>query len=216
LRDLIGSLEVIGEGRRGPGNIILGVPGDIPDMVSPLAGVIAYGMLETTLDVFSITVREEAGRQVDVEIVSRRGGEIPEHFEEKRRWTYSLWGPGMPSPDAGGTVREIRLDSRTVLALASGERRIWVWEGTGETVRLVPITGFSDGVMQARDVRDPATALRSSLLFERLGEYTDEDLRRGFARYNALHPKVALAPVPEVHHRRGWRGMIARWFRKAG
>ena len=45
--------------------------------------VIAYGMVETTRDAFTITVREEVAAQINVEIVSRRGEEIPDHFEEK-------------------------------------------------------------------------------------------------------------------------------------
>ncbi len=213
-RELLAELVVIGEGRRGPGNVILGVPGAEPDLLSPLPGVVAYGMVETTLDAFTVTVREERGGQVDVEIVSRRGDVLPPHFEEKRRWTYSLWEPGLPSPDTGAPVQEVRIDPRTVLALASGERRIWVWEETGGAVRPVPITNFFNALMQVKRIRDPAMALRSDLLFERPGAATETDLRRAFVLYNSRHPKVRLTPAPAAERPARLRSVLARWFRK--
>jgi hypothetical protein len=213
-RALIAGMSVIGQGRRGSGHIVLGSTGELPDRFSPLMPVIAYGALETTRDEYSITVRKHAGRQIDVEIVSRRGGEIPDHFEEKRRWTYSTWQPGLSSPAGGGPVREIRVDAKTVLGLAPAERRIWVWEEHGGMVRLIPITNFYNGLMQVRSIRDPEIALRPSLLYDRPGEYSDTDLRRAFVKYNAHHPKVVLDNPVVSAEPRSWRERINRCFRR--
>src|ERR1700690_798280 len=73
LRDRMESMTVLGEGRRGEGDLMLGIPPDAPDTVSPLPPVIAYGVVETTRDAFTISVREEAWAQINVEIVSGTG-----------------------------------------------------------------------------------------------------------------------------------------------
>lgn len=210
-RELIAAMVVLGEGRRGAGNYVLGYPGDEPDNQSPLAPVVAYGVVETTRDQYSITVREQSARQVDVEIVSRRGEEIPDHFEEKGRWTYSRWQPGMGCPRDGTPVREVTIDADVVLALAPTDRRIWVWERPTGVVRPVPITNLSHALMRVKGVRDPEVALRPSLLFERLGMFTDDELRRSFIAYNAVHPKVGLtSTVIRDQRPRPWTEWIRR------
>lgn len=198
-RDLVASMIVLGEGRRGPGNLILGFSGDMADRTSPLAPVIAYGMIETTLDLFSMTVREYVGEQIDVEIVSSKGEQVPDHFEEKHRWTYSTWLPGYPSPATGLQPRETVIDDDHVLAIAAGEKRIWIYEGASGMNILIPVTSFYNEIMVRRGIRDPAIALHSSRLFSDLETYSDEDLRTAFVSYNAVKPKVQVAapePVP--------------------
>ncbi len=94
-RQMIGSMVVLAQGTRGPGHYLLGPPGGVPDHSMPLAPVIAFGIVETTETSYAVTVREKTGDQIDVEIVSASEEEVPEHFEEKKRWTYSNWLPGV-------------------------------------------------------------------------------------------------------------------------
>ncbi|MDH3252153.1 MAG: hypothetical protein OEM41_05130 [Ignavibacteria bacterium] len=196
-RDLVASMVVLGAGRRGAGNLVLGFAGDTADTTAPLAPVIAYGMLETTLDAFSITVREYVGDQIDIEIVSSKSEEIPDHFEEKRRWTYSTWLPGYPSPASNVHPREVRIDDDHVLAIAARERRVWIYEGTSGMNILIPVTNYYNEIMLRKGIRDPAVALNSALLFSDGSSYSDEDLRAAFVAYNALKPKVhVVAPEP--------------------
>jgi len=207
-RALIGVMQVIGEGRRGTGNFVLGREGDTPDISSPLSPVVAYGAVETTRDTFSVTVREYAGDQIDVEIVSSHGEEIPDHFEEKRRWTYSGWNPGEPSPATGSPVREVALDDSCTLAIAGTEKRIWIYDRATGMVHLLPITNFYNALMLQKGIRDPAVALRSALLFENLRSYTDADLRAAFVEYNAFRHRVTVtAPAEGTHHPGFWSVM---------
>lgn len=204
-RALIGGMQVIGEGRRGKGNFVLGHPDDTPDISSPLGPVVAYGAVETTRDTFSVTVREYAGDQIDVEIVSTHGEEIPDHFEEKRRWTYSGWNPGDPSPATGLPVREIALDDSCILAIVGTEKRIWIHDRSTGMVHLLPITNFYNALMLHKRIRDPKVALRSALLFENLPSYSDADLRAAFVAYNAFRHRVTVtAPAEELHHSGFW------------
>lgn len=191
-RIMIDAMVVLAEGRRGAGNFVLGKLGDQADITSPLAPVIAFGMLETTRDTFTITVRECIENQIDAEIVSSRGEEIPDHFEEKRRWTYSSWKPGMQSPATGEQVRELSISPEIVLAIAPQEQRIWLHDGGRRMNHLIPITNFYNELMLHKRIRDPKIALKSSLLFSQLDNYSDADLREAFLAYNKRKKKVEV------------------------
>jgi hypothetical protein len=193
-------MMVLGEGRRGAGNLVLGISGDRPDVTSPLAPVVAYGMLETTRDVFSVTVREISGDQIDVEIISSRGEEVPDHFEEKRRWTYSTWVPGSPSPASGEWAREVRVSETLSLGILSSEQRLLLHDSSTGIVHLIPITSFYNELMLHKNIRDPKKALNARLLFQNLPSYSDDDLRSSFISYNKLKRRVSIVephPTPE-------------------
>jgi hypothetical protein len=201
---------VLAQGRRGRGNLVLGFHNDIADVTSPLAPVVAFGMVETATDRFSITVRECVGNQIDIEIVSGRGDEIPDSFEEKQRWTYSSWLPGDPSPATHQRVREVVIDNDRILAIARQERRLWVYDGSTGIIHLIPITNFYNDLMLLKHIRDPKVALKSDLFFEHLDTYPDDELRSSFIAYNALRRKVNIDPREPVKEPR----RLKDYFRK--
>lgn len=213
-REWISSMVVLGEGRRGSGNLILGYDGDVPDVVSPLASVIAYGMVETTQDSYSVTVREYLGKQIDLEIVSTHGAEIPDHFEEKRRWTYSSWLPGQPSPATGEIVREIVIEENLVLVIARHEKRLWVYNRANRMNLLIPITNFYNELMLQKSIRDPLIALKSGRFFQDLDSYTDSELQSSFIAYNKLKPKVEIkTPIVKIEER-GFETFVANLLKR--
>jgi hypothetical protein len=195
-REQIAAMVVLGEGRRGPGNLVLGCAGAAPDLSSPLPPVIAYGMVETTQDQWSITVRDCVGNQVDVEMVTRRGEEIPALWEEKRRWTYSTWRPVEPSPATGARVREVVVDDALVLVVAPADKRVWLHDCRSVMNHLIPITNFYNELMLHKRIRTPETALRSSLFFDHHASYTDRELAASFVSYNAMRHRVDVERPP--------------------
>ena len=213
-REWIASMVVLGEGRRGKGNLVLGMEGDKADVTSPLASVVAYGVVETTLDKFSISVREYVGRQIDVEIVSTRGEEVPNHFEEKRRWTYSSWRPGHSSPATGFPLREVLVADNLALAIAKQEKRLWVYDGVSGMNLLIPITNFYNELMLYKSIRDPQIALKSDLFFRNLDSYTDAELRASFIAYNKLKHKVELEIRSPIVEQRGLKSYFTRLLKK--
>lgn len=213
-RDELEHLVVIGEGRRGPGNLILGSNGMEPETFAPLTPVVAYGVVETTREIFTVTVREFLGGQIDVEIVSSHGEEIPDHFEEKRRWTYSSWQPGQPSPATGTAVREVAIDSSSILAVSLREKRLWLYDGTSGMNHPIPITNFYNELMLFKGIRDPEIALRSALLFENLHQYTDSELHAAFIAYNRFRKRVELHPDPPEPSAVGMRARVQSLFRR--
>lgn len=207
-------MVVLGAGRRGEGNLVLGFEGDTPDTVSPLPPVVGYGVIESTADHYSITVREMAGRQIDIEIVSRHQQTIPDHFEERRRWTYSRWSPGDVCPSTGSALREIRIDVGVVLALCVEDKRIWVYEQSSGMVHLIPVTNFYQELMIVMKIQDPAIALHSRRLFSDSSRYTDDNFREAFIAYNRPRHRVRLSDRPPDVQRSGLGGVIQRLLRK--
>jgi hypothetical protein len=216
LRDRLEFMTVLGDGRRGEGDLVLGLPGDLPDSVSPLSPVIAYGMVETTRGAFTISVREEAGNKINVEIVSASGRGIPDHYEEKRRWTYSWWSPGEVSPATGTAVREVPIGAGVTLAFAPAEKRIWIHERSSGIVRLIPITNYYNELMIHRGIRDPRIALVPSLLWKDLKSFPDEDLLRAFVAYNALRRQIPLHVESPPVRRSGIPLFVRQLFQRRG
>jgi hypothetical protein len=214
-RHHIANMVVLAEGRRGKGNFVLGKQGDRADITSPLASVIAYGVIETTFDTFTITVREFIGDQIDVEIVSSRGEEIPDHFEEKRRWTYSTWKPGLPSPASRTLVREVRINDTLTLAIALQEKRLWLYDAATMMNHLVPITMYYNELMLHKSIRDPKIALKSGLLFDELEKYSDVDLRGAFVAYNRVRKKVDVRVEETVAEEKGLKMFLRRLIGKS-
>lgn len=209
-RELLAAWSVIGEGRRGEGDLILGREGDLPDVTSPLSPVVAYGIVETTHDRFTVTVREETAGQLDVEIVSLHGQPIPDHFEEKRRWTYSTWRPGENSPATGLPVRQVSVDRERTLVIAPQEKRLWIHDKGNGMNLPIPITNFHNELMLQKRIRDPKIALRSDRFFEDHALYPDADLRTAFVAYNAVRHRVTLEEPPASVPQQGlWRRLTS-------
>jgi len=195
-REMLRSMKVIGVGRRGQGEMIMGREGSEADISSPLPPVLAYGAIETNFGTISVTIREPLDDQISVEIVNQRSDEIPEEFEEAKRWTYSSWLPGMPCPQCGKPVREISI--RTVsdlrphhfLAVCATNGRLWLYAEPDQINHLIPVTNFYNELMLHKNIRDPRIALDSKRLFSDLASFTDEDLTRAFITYNSLKAKV--------------------------
>ncbi len=194
----IESLDVIGDGRRGKGEIILGPSDAQPDLTNPLPPVFAYGVIETDAGPISVTIREILEDQVSVEIVNQKSDEVPEKLVERRRWTYSRWSPGQACPQCDQMGREVSMSfegSSVVsldLAICPADKRLWVHDrGTGVN-RLIPVTNFYNELMLHKNVRDPKIALDSKIFFMTLDRYSDADLRSAFQSYNKLKTKVHL------------------------
>jgi hypothetical protein len=195
-REMLGSMKVIGVGRRGPGEMIMGHEGSEIDISVPLPPVLAYGAIETNFGTISVTIREPLDDQISVEIVNQRSDEIPEEFEEAKRWTYSTWLPGMACPQCGKPVREVAIrmvnDPRPhhVLAVCADNGRLWLYAEPDQINHLIPVTNFYNELMLHRNIRDPRIALDSKKLFSELASFSDDDLTRAFITYNALKTKV--------------------------
>ncbi len=194
-RDFISRSMVIGQGRRGEGEIILGSPGDRPDLDPPLPPVISFGAASTDGDDISVTVREIFEGQMSVEIVGRKTDRVPPDARITERWTYARWRPGNPCPQCARPAREIIVlpgPQPVVLTICAADRRLWIYDGPNAICRPIPVTNYYNELMLLKRIRDPKIALVSSKLFERLADHSDEELASAFAAYNRVKNKLEL------------------------
>jgi len=123
-RDIIDDLVVIGNGRFGDDNLILGEEGDTYDPDSPSTPIFAIANIEFEETKIYITIHEESERLVEVDIKSISGKIIPENLHQTKIWTYSTWTPGQKAPNDNADVHEIQLIfSKIVLVIAPTHKK---------------------------------------------------------------------------------------------
>jgi hypothetical protein len=211
VRSRIASMTVVAAGRRGEGDLVLAPSGHPADLDGPLSSVIAFGAFAGDRGRGSVTVREEVGGQIDVEIVD------PGQSPGEVRWTYSGWQPGQPCPQCADRPREVTMSTRSgspvTLAICARDRRIWVHIAGNGMCRPIPVTLFYSELMRRTGIRDPKVALRADRLFEAPGSFSDEDLTVAFVSYNHVRAKLAdddplIPPTPRRSFLRRWLPFI--------
>jgi hypothetical protein len=193
-------LVVIGIGRWGEGDLVLGAEEQQPDLEAPMEPVAAYGEItfddDTTLSISIHHPDDEARVELHLSGPALSGYE---RRRERSRWCYSYWTPGDPSPSGGPAPRQVRLDEQgghtdsegaLTLAIDALRRILWLHDGSTLGNTLVPVTNFYNELMLLKGIRDPEIALRHRRLFEMPEETSDDELRAAFRRYNVTWRKV--------------------------
>jgi len=217
-RRLVASWKVAGQGRRGEGNFILATPGERIDNESPLPQVLAYGVVKTTTNEISVTIRERLGNQLEYEIVNLHPAASGEHGGELSRWTYSTWLPSLPCPICRQGIREVAMKTRNgsllVLAICPRDRRLWVNDQSSGVNHPIPVTNIYNELMIHKNIRDPKRAFDYARLFSELPNFSDRDLSIAFASYNDIRTKVRFSDriVPEEP---GRKSFITRMFSRS-
>jgi hypothetical protein len=190
LRLLVEPMVVLGEGRWGEGDLVLGADGQQIDLEAGMEPVAAFG-----------EIRGEGGERITLTLhqpddegrIEFQIGSFVSHdpFHERSRWSYSYWTPGAPSPSTGEKVREIELIAgELLLAIAPVERALWLFDAGPGTSTLLPITNFYNELVISLGIRDPKLALDHTRLFTENSSFSDADLRMAFIRYNSVFRKV--------------------------
>ena len=213
-RKIAKDLAVIGSGRRGEGNYILGKVGQQIDVESPLPPILAYGVVEGEQEVVTISVREPQAGQLEFELSRRPETVGNAGRREKRSWTYSNWMPGNPCPACAANVREVRfgVGQLVVLALCIRDQRIWVFSDQSGASLPIPVTSFYNELMLQKKIHDPAVALDSRRLFSELHSFGDAELVNAFTTYNRLRKRISLQE-PLIATSDTGRGMFRRMMK---
>lgn len=197
VRQHVQGLVVLGEGRWGVGDLVLGRVGQEIDRTRGMEPVVAYGEIEGNSGDVSLRITLSLHERDDEDMVEFQTAalelsEIPEDLTERRRWSYSRWSPGDPCPATGAPVRQVWLNDAhdLLLAVSPAKRTLWIHDGIMMTNVLIPITNFYNELMLLKGVRDPRIALNHSLFFTEPDSCSDDELRAGFVRYNMSFRKV--------------------------
>lgn len=192
-RDLIESLSVIGYGRFGEGNLVLGDENDVVDLEDPSSPIFAISNIAFEEANIYVTIHEVFDNQIEVDIKSVLGGKIPENLHQTKVWTYSTWLPGQKAPSDNSYVREIHLiRDELVLAIAPSHKKIWIYNSKSGINHFVPVTNFYNELMILLENKDPEAALNPGRLFTNADDFTDEQLTQGFLVYNRHWNRVEL------------------------
>jgi hypothetical protein len=204
-RSYLETLQVIGTGRWGIGNLILGEPGDEPDRTGPMARVFAYGSIETDDGRITVSVHEFVEGQLELQMANLQDGGYPDSVEGLRKSTYSSWEPGSACPFCGGGVREVAVNRtvpRAKLVLCAKDASLWIFDESDGVNHPLPATNYFNELMMYKKVKDPAVALDAKNLFRKMDLFPDAELREAFIRYNKTWYRIKVRPevkqsVPE-------------------
>jgi hypothetical protein len=192
-REIIDGLTVIGFGRFGDGNLILGTEGEIIDLEVSSAPIFAVSNISFEKANVYVTIHEELERQIEIDLKIDNEKNIPDNLNQSKIWTYSNWIPGEKAPHDNSRVREVHLvKNEIVLAIAPIHKKIWVYNSRSGINHFVPVTNFYNEMILLTEIKDPVIALNPGRLFTNLDEFTDEQLATGFFTYNRHWKRVEL------------------------
>lgn len=190
-RDKLNHLFVIGYGRFGGTNLILGKENDKPDLSIPSSPVLAAGSVIFNTGELYIIVHEEEYDQIEIDISETVKKEIIKEKSEIKRWSYSAWNPGEKAPDDNGYVREVVLHKDNfILAIAPSHKKIWIHNIKTGINHFIPSGIFYNELMSIKGIRESKIVLNYNLLFEKLSEYSDNELFTSFVNYNKLKKRI--------------------------
>jgi hypothetical protein len=210
-RNKIEELFIIGYGRFGGNNFILGKQNAEPDLTIPSSPVFATGTnvyKEATID---ITIHEEDDEQIEFDI-SARGGEFPGTFTEINKWNYSEWIPGNKDPKDNSYVREIIIvPGKFLLAITPLRKKMWLYDFKNGVNHLIPISNFYNELMRTKNIRDTKSVLKPNSFFENTDSYNDQEIISAFLSYNKYMKKfdIDFTSLESVHHHKERKSLFS-------
>ncbi|MCX7874782.1 MAG: hypothetical protein N2321_01305 [Melioribacteraceae bacterium] len=192
-RDKINNSFVLGYGRFGGGNLILGTPGTEIDTEESATPIFAISKIVYSDHEIYVTIHHQDNDQIEIDIQNFELTPKINEMKELYRWTYSDWTPGQKAPYDNSYVKEIHLILNSlVLAIAPVHRKIWTYNAKDEVNYLIPVTNFYNELMLLMDEKNPEVALNPNLLFENLENYSNEKLGQAFLLYNKMWNRIEL------------------------
>lgn len=192
-RDIIDGLMVIGFGRFGGGNLILGEADDIVDLSASETPIFAVATITFDIGKVYVVIHEDFEGQIEVDINSTAADKIPDDLTQARVWTYSNWKPGEKAPLDNTAVREIHIvKNKIVLAIAPVHKKVWVYNAESGINHFIPVTNFYNELMILMNIKDSNMVLNPGRLFSHLKDFTDDQLAQGFLVYNKRWQRIEM------------------------
>ena len=201
----IAALLVIGQGRMGEGNFILGKIGDIPDLSYSSLPVFASGQIKYGNDKVQVTIHEEFDNNIEFSINVINSESITEGSKITGGWTYSTWKPGDKSPFENDELRIIDIAEKKkelVLVLSKANHSIWLYEAAKQYNHIIPVTNFINELLRGNTSIERTKGINMNYIFDNLNKFKDNDFIKAFVNYNKQwhkvnSSKIELKPVKE-------------------
>jgi len=212
-RDIIDKMVIIGEGRFGEGNFVLGNAGDEPDLSYSSLPMFATGQIIFKECTIQVSIHELYDNKIEISINNISGEGIPDKQTEISRWTYSNWLPGNSSPFENDKLREINLlsgERKAVLSISLKMRTIWVYDSISGVNYIIPLTNFLNELLRGNTKIDRAKGININYIFENLDMFSDDEFVKAFVQYNKQYRKITL-PDAEIAKPKK-KGILGKWF----
>ncbi|PKL90297.1 MAG: hypothetical protein CVV23_00130 [Ignavibacteriae bacterium HGW-Ignavibacteriae-2] len=185
---------VIGNGRFGNGNLILGARNDKPDIENSSAPILAAGTVLYDEYKFDIVIHEERYYQIEVDLDEIYKIKIENGLEaELKSWSYSNWLPGQKAPNDNSEIREIPFNGgRFVIAVAPKHKRIWLYDSNDGINHLIPISNFINELLMLKGIKERSNV---NIFFEDLFKFTEGEIVSAFINYNRYMKKFIFDEI---------------------
>jgi hypothetical protein len=189
-REFVAHSIVIGEGRWGPGDLILAPKMSSIDLNEGMTPVVAFGefVVSKGANAVTLTINEPRDEQMEVQVASDVSlADLPDARIE------SVWTPSDYLPCHDPLVREVPLRDATTLVrywfvINPIRRMLWIHYADTRFNQLIPVTGFYEYLLRYLPPKD-RKSLNARVLFDDLPILTDDKLRTALLHYNLENPK---------------------------
>lgn len=194
-RNIIPKLFIIGEGRFGNGNLILGAKDKKPDLTLSSSQVYALGSIFTKTRKYDVIIHSMDEGMMEFQIDPFP---IEEEIEVESLISYSYWNPGMNAPEDDSRVYEyeIKKDEFT-LAIAPSSKKIWLHDKNTGVNHIIPVSNFFNELMRLKNIKDDHLLRKPSQFFDEIQKYSSLDIKLAFLLYNKYLRRFNLTGVLE-------------------
>lgn len=184
-RGRIDQMQLIGQGRFGGGNFILGFEGDEVETDLPSSSVFASGTVTAGSNNFDVVIHEEEENQIEFDISPFEKVNVDEPVKINSVTSLSVWRSGNLSPLTGKPVHEYTiLKNKYLLVIDNSSKKIWLNESESGINYIIPVTNFFNELMRFKNIRNPKTALNPGNFFNDLEKYSEVELVSAFLMYD--------------------------------
>lgn len=181
-RKLIDVFFVIGEGRFGNGNLILGDINSKPDLSIPSSPVLALGYIHSEADIYYVVIHSLDDNKIEVQIDPFP---VKKEIQVDKIVSYSEWKPGMKSPEKSASVYEYSIvEDKYLLAICPLSKKIWLYESESGINYLIPLSNFFNELMRLKNIKDEKSITNPSGFFKEIDKYSKSDIKLAFLLYN--------------------------------
>lgn len=192
-RDKINHLLVIGSGRFGGNNLLLGREGEEIDLSVSSTPVFAIGTVYYNDSAADVVIHEEQDDKIEYDINFSMINNQSIESEITRVDTLSTWNPGDKAPYDFSKVKEFELfPGKYILAVAPSLKKIWLHSYHTGINHIIPLTNFYNELMRSKNIKDHTIALNPNKFFDQVEEYSADDIRKALINYSWYLKKFTL------------------------
>lgn len=195
-RELISTMKVIGKGKFNDGNFYLGSGDTKPDISIPSTPVFAVGIVKTNLGSIDVLIHEYEDDLIEVHLSKRVGDD--EEIKIDDVLSFSEWSPGDKSPGSNEAVKEFEIvKDKFIFVIDKTNKKIWLHNCNSGVNHIIPVSNYFNELMRLKKIKDENLFRSPSLFFNKLDEFSEEDLKLAFYQYNKFMRRFDIKINPE-------------------